>query len=177
MTGGDFDLGTLSGNNLSFSNSNSLPEIKGKTLDITCSGATLVAFSVTDNRSSSVIRPGENPRNYYGLGVDSQGNKIGSYRPAHDGAIPAAADGSTAVFKHSTDDGVSWSTQSGIAISPSAFANNIYAISPPPDNTHSPITTASLPLSLAAKIQPLGTLDTSADITIDGYATFELVYL
>ncbi|MDA8482643.1 DUF1120 domain-containing protein [Pseudomonas resinovorans] len=180
LAGGDFDLGTISGNDLSATTKTTLPAVGGKTLNITCSGATQVAFKALDNRASSRPSGIQNPA-MFGLGMDGANNPIGYYTI---GVVQSTmtVDGGSGKLKGSVDEGASWAIYASpvVNLTPYDLNPRITAIdletagdNAPP----TPITNASTELQVTGYIQPESTLDTSAEIALDGSATIELVYL
>ena len=181
LAGGDFDLGTISAQDLNATTETDLGSSTTKQLNIVCSGATQVAFKAIDNRASSRPSGVTGTSSIFGMGMDSANNPIGYYKifswPAN-----AVANGSPAVFRHSNDEGATW-TEAAKDASVSFVAydiqQRIYAIDPTSGGTGqpTPITSASAIIQVRPIIQPENTLDTSSEITIDGSATIELVYL
>lgn len=181
--GSDFNLGTISANELSATATKTLPAVGGKTLNITCSGATQVAFKAIDNRASS--RPSGitiNASSAFGLGMDGANNPIGYYNLAVVQST-MVVNGVSGKYKVSDDEGASWfsfADSAPVNISASDMSPRIGTIDLATASVTSqpvPITSASTELQVTSFIQPESALDTSAEITLDGSATIELVYL
>lgn len=182
LTGGDFDLGTISGNELNATAATTLPSSAGKTLNITCSGATQVAFRAIDNRASSVPSGiTQNANSAFGLGMDGANNPIGHYNIAVL-QTTATVNGAAGQYKATDDAGSTWFGFGGseVNITSSDRSSRIGTLdlaSSGPTSQPVPITSASTELKVTAMIQPESALDTSTEITLDGSATIELVYL
>jgi len=179
LTGGDFNLGVISSKELAATTTTTLPASAGKTLNITCSGATQVALKAIDNRASSV--PSGIISDAFGLGMDGANNPIGRYEIQMLGAT-VMANGAAGKYKASDDDGASWFGFGASTLRMSAFDlyPRIYALdlaSAGGGAQPAPITSASVGLQVVATIQPESALDTSSEISLDGSATIELVYL
>ncbi|MFJ7311508.1 hypothetical protein ACIQVE_01850 [Pseudomonas sp. NPDC098747] len=108
------------------------------------------------------------------MGTDSQGAAIGTYFLFAAGT--STVDGSTGKVLASNDGGINWRLMPDGGFAPHNLGE-IYIQVAGPNDTPVPFTNASTPIEIQAMIQPMNTLDTSTDITIDGSATFELVYL
>lgn len=182
LSGGDFDVGTVSGSALNPTTLTRLPDVGGKTLSITCSGATQVAFKVIDNRASSTP-PGDSPYHVhaamFGLGTDGANNPVGYYviKAMQTGAT---INGEAGRIAYSDNSGTFWNYPTGVDLTLSDFDQSprIYAFDI--SNTTGqpvPTTSASTELKINTFIQPENTLDTSSEITLDGSATIELVYI
>lgn len=177
LAGGDFDLGSINSSELTFQR-NQRPAVGGKTLNITCSAPTQVAIKAIDNRSGSVASIAEAPSLAFGLGVDSANTPIGYYY-IHLLQAGATVDGGPGKVKYGFTSTNTWETNSGptalssdqsriLAFDPIATAGNSVPL---------PITSASALIEVQASIQSDSVLDTSTEITLDGSATIELVYL
>ncbi|MFJ7311487.1 DUF1120 domain-containing protein [Pseudomonas sp. NPDC098747] len=173
MTGGDFDLGTISASALSASEETRLPLIRGRTLEIHCAGAQQVGFKAIDNRKDE-----KSSSSSYGLGRDGANNPIGNYY-IHFIISSVLADGTGGKLKYSWDSGNDWDTATALHGMRNSDVD-VYAFDTATSNNIEaplPLTSGSVELLLAAFVQPLSNLDASAEITIDGSATIELVYL
>jgi type 1 fimbria pilin len=175
-SGGEFNLGTINANDLAATTTSTLPAVGGQTMSITCSGATQVGFKLIDNRASSVPSGlGVLSGLALGLGTDSANHPIGYYflnllTPT------ATVDGSSAQFKSSSDAGATWNAVNGaMTLDPFVYAFDLSSAGS--SSQPVPITSASTGLEVLPIIQPEDTLDTSSEITLDGSATIELVYL
>jgi type 1 fimbria pilin len=181
LTGGDFNLGVISSKELAATTTTTLPASAGKTLNITCSGATQVALKAIDNRASSVPSGITQSSDAFGLGMDGANNPIGRYEIQMLGAT-VMANGAAGQYKASDNDGASWMAFGASTLRMSAFDlyPRIYALdlaSAGGGAQPAPITSASVGLQVVATIQPESALDTSSEISLDGSATIELVYL
>ncbi|MNC09918.1 hypothetical protein D3C75_575520 [compost metagenome] len=138
-----------------------------------------MAFKVIDNRPDSVPSGGDIAQyQTFGLGSDSQGAPIGYYTILQKYGSTAIVDGNTGYIKISGDGGNNWSTPANQVMFYSYNKRSIIqAYSASNNNSHEPITNASIELQVVPTIQPLNTLDTSEIINIDGSATIELIYL
>ena len=169
--GGVFDMGTISAQALNATATTELGEARND-LSITCSGATLVGIKALDNRAGTAI---DSATRSFGLGLDGQGNKIGYYHITT--VATPTVNGSAGNATKSLDDGVTWTTNAtGSPITTSQ--NDIVswnAAGAPADPI--PVTSVSQTIRVNVHLAPENTLDTSSDITLDGSATIELVYL
>ncbi|MDA8486363.1 DUF1120 domain-containing protein [Pseudomonas resinovorans] len=176
LAGGDFDFGTINTSDLSAGSTTTLPDLDaGHSLSITCSAPTQVSFRLIDNRLSS--RPSGSSNDSLGFGVDGSNNPIGSYRIW---AGSLLADGEGAYLKATNCGGCNWFTAGLPSELVRPLNSYAYAIDPISNGFSAPIpiTNASATLAIRnATIQPASSLDTSTDITLDGAATIELVYL
>lgn len=165
LTGEQFDIGVINNGDLNRTTATVLPKTSGGLLSINCSGPAYVAFRGVDNRTSP-------QSNRYGLGVDSNGQAIGSYSIEMESAQSDALPGK--VF-YSNDSGATWRSP-GLTLDNSTVY--IYGINPTTStNRLLPISDASVALSIIPTISPAKTLDSNAEIQIDGSATIELIYL
>ncbi|MFJ7316650.1 DUF1120 domain-containing protein [Pseudomonas sp. NPDC098747] len=165
LVGGDVDFGSLSGSDLSSTSDTPLTPIV-RNLNILCTGATQVGITAIDNRA------GTNASHAYGLGVDSASEKIGGY------AIDFKAtttDGSAGQLTRSNDSGATWTRMSSGFIEPSP--TQIWSWAATGTNAPIPVTSVNQEFEIDASIAATNTLDTSTEITLDGSATIELVYL
>jgi hypothetical protein len=128
-----------------------------------------------DNREGSAT--GTVSDSTYGLGLDARQQKIGRYRllfdPAH-----ITADSFAQVFTtDSATGGLPWSSAS-TAIA-AVGANHYLGFSTASGNTSGPsaIQNLNATLSLEAVIAPLGSLDLSNEVRLDGSGTLEIHYL
>lgn len=170
--GGDFDLGSIPAQDLN-QTTETRKDVTGKTLNINCSGPTLVGFTLHDNRPDSV--PG--PNRGLGLGFDSSGNQIGRW--SLNLRTPLTVDGSAALVTRSDDNGATWYAVDNTAWPINTDTYNAlasFAIIGTGDSP-SPIVNASAAAYINAYINPSNNLNTSEEIIVDGSATIELVYL
>jgi type 1 fimbria pilin len=178
LAGGDFDLGIIPVSDLSTSGVSARQPVGGKTLSITCSGATMVGLKAIDNRASS-LPSGASSEDAFGLGMDGANNPIGSYTID---LVQAGAqvNGAGAVFADTDNMGQSWRYYGNQDVFPMTAYNNyprVFSMAPQTGGGVIPVTSMSTQLQVSATIQPKSALDTSSEITIDGSATIELVYL
>lgn len=148
--------------------------------NITCDGPTLVGLTANDNREASkkheameVIDPGlAAPMNSFGLGANSDGDKIGAY--------------SLHVRNYSVDGGTDFKTilsaiGSGGWISAGDFlrSRSSYMLTWSPNSATSPhlLTSVSGELEIEAAINNTTELVVRDDLQIDGSATLELNYI
>lgn len=153
-----------------------LTESAAQSMTILCAAPAYVGFIGVDNRSGTST----NTAAYrYGLGVDSAGNNIGSYKI---NLSNPSINGGTAYVKYTLNDGSTWRTISSTTsvgdLNTYAGQNSTYAINPTNNGTAPPesITNASINLSVTPTIMPRNTLDTNNAINLDGSATIELKY-
>jgi hypothetical protein len=128
-----------------------------------------------DNRQGSAT--GTADESTYGLGLDARQQKIGRYRLLFDSAR-ITADSFAQVFStDSATGGVPWSSASaGVA---AVGANRYLGFGATSGSTSgpSPIQNLNATLSLEAVIAPLGSLDLSSEVRLDGSGTLEIHYL
>lgn len=171
LAGGDFDFGSINSGNLNSTSETILPSPGQKSINVICSAPTLVGIRAVDNRAGTATNSAEDA---YGIGQDAQGGKIGFYRI--DISADPVVDGSTAFKSWSNDAGLNWgaTSRSVLPHTPGVVISwNVTGQNADPDN----VTLVAQPISVQLHVAPTETLDTSADITIDGSATIELVYL
>ncbi|MGE8150671.1 DUF1120 domain-containing protein [Pseudomonas vancouverensis] len=171
--GGVVDFGKLSKHDLNADKSTRLPG-RSLTLSVGCDAPTVFALIMHDNRSGSATI---NSEIYYGLGLDSRGNKIGLYSLNIDPAT-ASADGFARLYRtDSTTGGTAWSTSS---TSPIAIGQNSYlGFTANAGSNAGPVMIQNLSTSVTvdAVIAPTHNLDLSSAIHLDGAGTIEIVYL
>ncbi|MDA8486729.1 DUF1120 domain-containing protein [Pseudomonas resinovorans] len=168
--GGNFDFGSLSAQELNATATTPWGELRND-LSITCSGATLVGIKALDNRAGTAA---DSQSRSFGLGLDSQGNKIGFYHITTT-ATPTV-NGSAGSSTRSQDNGATWATNASAAITTDQNHIVSWNAAGSPDDPV-PVTSVSQTIRVNVHIAPENTLDTSSDITLDGSATIELVYL
>ncbi|OAE10392.1 hypothetical protein AZH11_27215 [Pseudomonas simiae] len=172
--GGHVELGKLSVSDLNLDKDTALSP-RPLSLSVTCDGPTAFAVRMQDNRLGSAT--GAADESVYGLGLDARQQKIGRYRllfdPAH-----ITADSFTQVFHtHSATGGLPWSSASAGA---AAVGTDRYlGFGATSGSTSGPIAIQNLnaTLSLEAVIAPLGSLDLSSEVRLDGSGTLEIHYL
>lgn len=172
--GGHVELGKLSVGDLNLDQETALAA-RPLSLSVTCDGPTAFAVRMQDNREGSAT--GTVSDSTYGLGLDARQQKIGRYRllfdPAH-----ITADSFAQVFTtDSATGGLPWSSAS-TAIA-AVGANHYLGFSTASGNTSGPsaIQNLNATLSLEAVIAPLGSLDLSNEVRLDGSGTLEIHYL
>lgn len=172
-SGGLVDFGKISRNDLNLTNGTRLP-LKYLTLTVNCNAAGRYALRMRDNRDGTAH---VNSEIFYGLGLDSSGNKIGVYSLTFDPRQTVADDLPVAYGTESTTGGLAWRPSNlnpidigsrsllgftnlqGSAVGPSAIQN---------------LTTV---VKLEATINARQNLDLSVETPMDGSATLEVVYL
>ncbi|MFJ3368237.1 DUF1120 domain-containing protein [Pseudomonas sp. NPDC086251] len=166
----DFSLGAISLGTLSRTVETRLPD-QNTPLTIVCAGPTLAGISATDNRTgtASFVKDVR-----FGLGLDNAGNKIGWYEYE---VVPSSIilDGAAGFVATSANNGTTWASPypNYLGTQP----NYIVSFSKISASAPGPFSTMSGTMRLAPAIAPYSTLDTSAQIQIDGLATLTLVYL
>ena len=169
LIGGDINYGNIQLNAASFAFTN-LPT-QNRSLEISCSGPTLVGIRGIDN--SQNLPPLPQSTNF-GLGLDASGNNIGGYYIGME-QFNSTLNGSSGFYRASTDGGVSWDFNGPIIVS--SGDDWISSWSTTTFGSPAPISTLVQPLKIVTSISPSDNLDTSTEITINGSATIELVYL
>lgn len=173
MTGnGQIDFGEII---LAPSGATDAPQRLTQTLSITCAAPSYAGFRLVDNRASSVP-PALVVPEHFGLGLDSASNPIGYFDMTVQTILVDAA---TGLVKSSLNDGTTWTDASAALLETYALGSTTYAFDSATTPTTAPkaVTTASTLIGVAYQIQPRNTLDTSNTVTLDGSATFELIYL
>ncbi|MFT0476637.1 DUF1120 domain-containing protein [Pseudomonas antarctica] len=144
-------------------------------LSVTCDGPTAFAVRMQDNRQGSAT--GVADESTYGLGLDARQQKIGRYRLLFD-TDRLTADNFAQVFQtHSATDQGPWSSAStGIV---AVGANRYLGFGAASGSTSGPsaIQNLNATLSLEAVIAPLGSLDLSSEVRLDGSGTLDIYYL
>ncbi|MFJ7311489.1 DUF1120 domain-containing protein [Pseudomonas sp. NPDC098747] len=166
IDGGDIDLGSISAKDLSATERTYLPTVN-KNLTVQCSSATLVGINAINNTVSTDLEGDD-----FGLGQDANGNSYGWFNiqlqtPTLDSApgtvLRSTVSGLTwgasnpDVLFHDATSVTSWSTSGGAA--------------------PATVTLLNQPIVIKPIIFPEKTFDTSSEITLNGSATIELVYL
>ncbi|WP_177434308.1 MULTISPECIES: DUF1120 domain-containing protein [unclassified Pseudomonas] len=166
----DFDVGDISVGMLSRNAEVRLPD-QTTPLTIVCAGPTLVGIRGTDNRAGTASSV-KDVR--FGLGLDISGNKIGWY----EFEVPVsglAIDGQAGFVASSDTNGTTWASPFPRYVG--TQANYILSFSTVSSSAPSPFSTMSGTMRLATAIAPYSTLNTSAEIHLDGSATLTLIYL
>lgn len=171
--GGLIDFGKISQQDLNLATGTRLP-LKYLTLTVSCNGASRYTLRMRDNRDGTAH---VNSEIYYGLGLDSSGNKVGVYSVSVD-PKQTVADALPQIYgTESTTGGAAWRTSNRNPID--IGANSLLGFTDSEGSTAGPsaIQTLTSTLKLEAVINAKQNLDLSTDIPIDGSGTLEVVYL
>ncbi|EPE4869462.1 DUF1120 domain-containing protein [Salmonella enterica subsp. enterica] len=185
--GGVVDFGTKYVSSLSATNDNQLG-YKDISLTITCSAASKVAWSITDNNADSMKKmtiDNATTDGYQAWGADVQfgvgktagGVNIGAYSVAMEKTV--AVDGGTKRVGYSSySEAVKFVVVNNGATQ-AADSSGVYMYSPIDDTTDEaiPFLNAVFPLRVALAVQKTDTLAITDDTPIDGQATITLHYL
>ncbi|MBV7572907.1 DUF1120 domain-containing protein [Pseudomonas sp. PDM32] len=171
--GGLVDYGKISRQAL---NADKRTQLQDRTLDfsIHCTTPKQFALRMRDNKDGSAI---VNSEIYYGLNFDRSGNKIGLYS-LHFHPLNTVVDTLPQVFRtDSTTEGRAWSASSSSSIP--IGARSYLGFTDIAGSTAGPIEIQNLNsrVTVETVIAPTSTLDLSSDVTLDGSATLELLYL
>ena len=171
--GGLVDFGKISRNDLNPSTGTRLPH-KYLTLTVTCNAAGRYALRMRDNREGTAH---VNSEIFYGLGLDSSGNKIGVYSVSFDPKQTVVDDLAVVYGTESTTGGLAWRTSNLNPIdigsrSLLGFTDVLGSNAGP-----SAIQSMTSTLKLEATINARENLDLSVETPMDGSATLEVVYL
>lgn len=171
--GGLVDFGKISRNDLNLTNGTRLP-LKSLTLTVNCNAAGRYALRMRDNRDGTAH---VNSEIFYGLGLDSSGNKIGVYSVSFDPKQTVVDDLAVVYGTESTTGGLAWRTSNLNPIdigsrSLLGFTDVLGSNAGP-----SAIQTLTSTLTLEATINARQNLDLSVETPMDGSATLEVVYL
>lgn len=167
--GGDVDMGQIDVASLNQVAPTPLPQ-KNVTVDIVCAAATRFATQATENKVGTQVEAGDS---FFGLGLTSAGNAIGSYElvmsnPTADSA-PANAIGSA--------DLINWTVPAaGVKVEHGA-GQRFTGVRTGATGGPSSMTTASWTLLVDASIAPSDTLALTKQESIDGSMTLDVVYL
>lgn len=164
------------------------------TLTVTCESATGVAITARDTRADSITSGNDesgtagvkfqvNGGGYvsdasrlFGLGVTSEGKKIGSYAVQINASTVVAADADAEVkvdMAGATDKSGPWSTSTMLPLP--VNQDYFYTFVQKGTTTPQPIMTASVPLQISAAVAP--DISSNQTITLDGEAVITIVYL
>jgi len=149
-----------------------LPASPAATFNISCLGASQVAWAIVDNRSDSPYFTSDT--GMFGLGKDKDGNKIGSYLVRMN---QPTLDGANAYAMRSSDGGKTWAylERNGYVMRP---GTNLYTYSKTGNwNSLDKGSVFSASMLVYPTIAPKGTLNTSDEIDLDGSTTINLSYL
>ncbi|MEB6380714.1 DUF1120 domain-containing protein [Leclercia adecarboxylata] len=190
--GGEVSFGSIAAASIrNAAEGNSLVQLgtKDVTLTITCEANAAVGFKMMDNRASSAvalsstafinpsvsgITPATNDYLGFGLGLASNGAKIGAYTVMLDSAN-VVADGESVATVWSDDSGKNWTAGENVRqVKDNMRIMTVAAKS----STAEPkmFKEATMPLKISAGVQTTSVLG-GDEITLDGNATLSLVYL
>ena len=172
-SGGLVDFGKISRNDLNLTNGTRLPH-KYLTLTVNCNAPGRFALRMRDNRDGTGH---VNSEIFYGLGLDTSGNKIGVYSVSFDPKQTVVDDLAVVYGTESTTGGLAWRPANLNPIdigsrSLLGFTDVVGSNAGP-----SAIQTLSSTLKLEATINARQNLDLSVETPMDGSATLEVVYL
>ena len=172
-SGGLVDFGKISRNDLNLTNGTRLPH-KNLTLTVNCNAPGRFALRMRDNRDGTAH---VNSEIFYGLGLDTSGNKIGVYSVSFD-PKQTVVDGLAVVYgTESTTGGLAWRTANLNPID--VGSRSLLGFTDVVGSTAGPsaIQTLTSTLKLEATINARQNLDLSVETPMDGSATLEVVYL
>ncbi|KMT55010.1 DUF1120 domain-containing protein [Pseudomonas fildesensis] len=171
--GGLVDFGKISQQDLNLASGTRLP-VKSLTLTVNCNGAARYALRMRDNRDGTAH---VNSEIYYGLGLDSSGNKVGVYSLSFDPTQTVADTLPDLYGTESTTGGLAWRTSNRNPID--IGSKSLLGFTDTEGSTAGPsaIQTLTSTLTLEAVINARQELDLSTDIRMDGSGTLEVVYL
>lgn len=191
--GGVADFGTRYAGSLSQKSFNQLGT-RDLTLTITCESATGVAITARDTRVDSMTSGKDetgtagakfqiNGAGYigdasrlFGLGVTSEGKKIGSYAVQINAGSVVAMDADAEVkvdMAGATDKSGPWSAVTMLPLPTNQ--DYFYTFVQKGTTTPQPIMTASVPLQVSATVAP--DISSNQAVTLDGEAVITLAYL
>jgi type 1 fimbria pilin len=165
--GGVIDHGKISAKDLNTDKMTLLPKASLQ-MTVTCDAAALFALKATDNRAGSAITGG-----YFGLGLINGTQKLGSYNLNMGSSTnPPVADGEVVQSIASWDNGTTWekytSFEPGALLSVATLADV---------STPRPTQVLVTDINYSGYISRTDGLDLSNEVTIDGSATIEVMYL
>lgn len=171
--GGLIDFGKISQQDLNQATGTRLP-LKTLNLTVSCNAPGRYALRMRDNRDGSAH---VNSEIYYGLGLDSAGNKIGVYSVKFDPRQTVADDLPVTYGTESTTGGVAWRTSNLNPID--IGSRSLLGFTDVAGSTAGPSAIQNLTssLTLEAVINAKQNLDLSVETPMDGSATLEVVYL
>ena len=172
-SGGLVDFGKISRNDLNLTNGTRLPH-KYLTLTVNCNAPGRFALRMRDNRDGTAH---VNSEIFYGLGLDTSGNKLGVYSVSFD-PKQTVVDGLAVVYgTESTTGGLAWRTANLNPID--VGSRSLLGFTDVVGSTAGPsaIQTLTSTLKLEATINARQNLDLSVETPMDGSATLEVVYL
>ncbi|OAE10394.1 hypothetical protein AZH11_27225 [Pseudomonas simiae] len=170
---GLIDFGKISQKDLNQSTGTRLP-LKSLTLTVSCNAPGRYALRMRDNRDGTAH---VNSEIYYGLGLDSAGNKIGVYSVSFDPKQTVADTLPVTYGTESTTNGVAWRTSNSNPID--IGSKSLLGFTDVVGSTAGPSAIQNLTstLTLEAVINAKQNLDLSVETLMDGSATLEVVYL
>ncbi|RQO52467.1 DUF1120 domain-containing protein [Pseudomonas sp. KBW05] len=171
--GGLIDFGKISQQDLNQATGTRLP-LKSLTLTVSCNAPGRYALRMADNRDGTAH---VNSEIYYGLGLDSAGNRIGVYSVKFDPKQTVADDLAVAYGTESTTGGVAWRTSNTNPID--IGSRSLLGFTDVAGSTAGPSAIRNLTstLTLEAVINARQNLELSVETPMDGSATLEVVYL
>ena len=172
-SGGLVDFGKISRNDLNLTNGTRLPH-KYLTLTVNCNAAGRFALRMRDNRDGTAH---VNSEIFYGLGLDTSGNKIGVYSVSFDPKQTVVDDLAVVYGTESTTGGLAWRTANLNPID--VGSRSLLGFTDVVGSTAGPsaIQTMTSTLKLEATLNARQNLDLSVETPMDGSATLEVVYL
>ncbi|MBW1247686.1 DUF1120 domain-containing protein [Pseudomonas tolaasii] len=171
--GGLVDFGKISRNDLNLTNGTRLPH-KYLTLTVNCNAPGRFALRMRDNRDGTAH---VNSEIFYGLGLDTSGNKIGVYSVSFDPRQTVVDDLAVVYGTESTTGGLAWRMANLNPID--VGSRSLLGFTDVVGSTAGPsaIQTLTSTLKLEATINARQNLDLSVETPMDGSATLEVVYL
>ncbi|WP_448652840.1 DUF1120 domain-containing protein [Pseudomonas fluorescens] len=171
--GGLIDFGKISQKDLNQATGTRLP-LKSLTLTVSCNAPGRYALRMRDNRDGTAH---VNSEIYYGLGLDSAGNKLGVYSVKFDPKQTVADALPVTYGTESTTGGVAWRTSNTNPID--IGSKSLLGFTDVVGSTAGPSAIQNLTstLTLEAVINAKQNLDLSVETPMDGSATLEVVYL
>ena len=171
--GGVVDFGKISQQDLNQATGTRLP-LKSLNLTVSCNAPGRYALRMRDNRDGTAH---VNSEIYYGLGLDSAGNKIGVYSVKFD-PRKTVADALPVIYgTESTTGGLAWRTSNSNPIDIGSRSLLGFTEVAGSNAGPSAIQNLTSTLTLEAVINARQNLDLSVETPIDGSATLEVVYL
>jgi hypothetical protein len=170
---GEVQLGRIPAQRLHRVRATALPP-QQLSLQVVCDAPARFALRVQDDRPGTAI---EDDAEYFGLGRDASGHRVGHYRLGIDPASFRADDASVPQMTASVGSGTDWSTsREGPAW---IRAGQLMGFAREPGTTMGPSAWQRLhgTLSVESTIAPADGLDLRGDVPIDGHATLEVIYL
>ncbi|MCW2267541.1 DUF1120 domain-containing protein [Pseudomonas sp. JUb96] len=170
---GVVDYGKISAQSLQPDKRTRLPS-RHLNLTISCDSPARYALLMHDNRDGTAL---VNSMVFYGLGLDAASNRIGLFEVVFDPRLISADQVPAAYLTYSTGGGTYWSNAS--AQSNSITSKTLLAFTDEDNTTKGPVPFRNLSTSIEIKpvIAPTLDLDLRQDISLDGSATLEIVYL